>query len=70
MKLTVVRDDLEAEKEKELEVEGGADVEDVLEALGVEPQEILVSREGTILTDKHEIEDGDRLKVMDVIAGG
>lgn len=70
MRLTVVRDDLEAEKEKALEVEDGADVEEVLEALGVEPQEVLVSRDRTILTDKHQIEDGDRLKVMDVIAGG
>lgn len=42
----------------------------MLEELEVEPQEVLVSRDGTILTGKHEVEEGDRLKVMDVIAGG
>ena len=66
----MIRDDLEAREEKKLEVENGANVEDVLKALEVEPQEVLVSRDGTILTEKHEIEDGDTLKVMDVIAGG
>lgn len=70
MKVEIVRDDLENEEESELEVSDSADVEDVLEELGVEPQEVLVSRDGTILTEKHEIEPGDRLRVMDVIAGG
>lgn len=70
MKIEVVRDDLEEEKERELELPDSADVEEVLEELGVEPQEVLVSRDGTILTEKHEIKPDDRLRVMDVIAGG
>lgn len=45
-------------------------VKQLLEKQGIERQEVLVSRNGTILTDNHELEDGDELEVVDVIAGG
>ncbi|MFB6143694.1 MAG: MoaD/ThiS family protein [Candidatus Nanohaloarchaea archaeon] len=70
MKLKVVRDDLEKEESKEVELEKDARVDDLLETLELEPQEVLVSRDGKILTGKHTLQDGDTLKVMDVIAGG
>ena len=70
MNIKIIRDDLEKEEEKQLKVEDGADIKDVLEKIDVEPQEVLVSREDTILTEKHEVEEEDELKVMDVIAGG
>ena len=70
MKITVIRDDLETQEEKQVEVDEEVDVKDVLEQIDVEPQEVLVSRDGVILTEKHEISEGDNLKVMDVIAGG
>jgi len=38
--------------------------------LEVEPEEVLVARNGTIITSNHELEDGDEVRVMDVIAGG
>jgi sulfur carrier protein ThiS len=66
----IVRDDLETEERKELELEKGTDVKQLLEDQGIERQEVLVSKNGTIVTDNHEIEDGDSLKIMDVIAGG
>lgn len=70
MNIKIIRDDLEKEEEKQLKVEDGADIKDVLEKIDVEPQEVLVSRDNTILTEKHEVEEEDELKVMDVIAGG
>jgi len=45
-------------------------VDDFLDSQGIEREEVLVSRNGTIISGKHKLEDGDELKVMDVIAGG
>lgn len=66
----MVRDDLEKEDERTIEVESGSTVEDLLDSLEVEPQEVLVVRNGTIVTGRHELDEEDELKVMDVIAGG
>lgn len=70
LKIEMIRDDLDSEEKKELELEKGTDVKQLLDKQGIERQEVLVSRNGTILTDNHEIEDGDEIRVMDVIAGG
>lgn len=66
----IVRDDLEAEDRKNIDLEKGTDVKQLLENQGIERQEVLVSKNGTIVTDNHEIEEGDCIKIMDVIAGG
>ena len=65
-----MRDDLENEKEKELDVDEGLMVDELLDSQGIERQEVLVSRNGTIISGKHELEDGDKVRVFDVIAGG
>lgn len=65
-----MRDDLEEEVEKEMEVSEGLMVDELLEDEGIERQEVLVSRNGTIISGKHELEDGDKIRVFDVIAGG
>lgn len=65
-----MRDDLEEEKIREIEIEKGTNTDQLLEQEGIERQEVLVSRNGTIISGKHELEDGDKLKVFDVIAGG
>lgn len=69
MKVTVVRDDLENQDEKQVKFDGST-VEDLLKSEGVPVQEVLVSKDGTVVSDRHELEDGDRIKVFDVIAGG
>jgi thiamine biosynthesis protein ThiS len=45
-------------------------VDELLNSQGIERQEVLVSRNGTIISGKHELSDGDTIKVFDVIAGG
>jgi len=45
-------------------------VDELLDDEGIERQEVLVSRNGTIISGRHELEDGDRIRVFDVIAGG
>mgnify|MGYP006275023207 FL=1 len=37
---------------------------------GIPVEEVLVSKNGTIISSQHELEDGDRIRVFDVIAGG
>lgn len=70
MKITFVRDDLEEETKEKIEIEEGTTVSQLLDSRGVERQEVLVSRNGTIISGKHVLEEDDTVKVMDVIAGG
>lgn len=65
----LTRDDLEEEKTLKIETDAGT-VNEFLEEQGIESQEVLVSRDETIITGEHEIQDGEELKVFDVIAGG
>lgn len=53
-----------------MEVDEGLMVDELLDGEGIERQEVLVSRNGTIISGKHQLEDGDEIKVFDVIAGG
>lgn len=66
----MIRDDLESETRSEIEVEEDTGVDEFLDSQGIQREEVLVSRNGTIISGKHKLEDGDTLKVMDVIAGG
>lgn len=66
----MIRDELEEKTESEIEVEEDKGVDEFLDSQGIEREEVLVSRNGTIISGKHKLEDGDELKVMDVIAGG
>ncbi|QGA81029.1 sulfur carrier protein ThiS [Candidatus Nanohalobium constans] len=70
MEIKLIRDDLEEKKEKTVSVEEGTTVSGFLESEGIERQEVLVSRNGTIISDSHELEDDDEIEVFDVIAGG
>jgi thiamine biosynthesis protein ThiS len=53
-----------------MEVDEGLMVDELLDIQGIERQEVLVSRNGTIISGKHELEDEDKIRVFDVIAGG
>lgn len=70
MEIALIRNDLENEKEKKIELEDGKTANQLLEKLDVEREEVLVARNGTIISGRHELKDGDGVKVMDVIAGG
>ena len=66
----MIRDDLDEREKKKVDVEEGTSVSDFLRDQGIERQEVLVSRNGTIISGSHEVEDGDEVEVFDVIAGG
>lgn len=61
---------MEEKQEREVDVESGTNVSEFLESQGIERQEVLVSRNGTIISESHVLEDGDTVEVFDVIAGG
>ncbi len=65
-----MRDDLEEEVEREVKLEGSSTVSDLLDQEGIEREEVLVSRNGTVISGKHELKEGDEIKILDVIAGG
>jgi len=70
MKITFVRDTIDEETEETVEVEEDTTVTEFLKQQGIEKEEVLVSRNGTIISDRHVLEEDDTVKVMDVIAGG
>ncbi len=51
-------------------MEDGTTVSGLLDTEGIAREEVLVSRNGKVITDKHKLEDGDKIRVFDVIAGG
>jgi thiamine biosynthesis protein ThiS len=65
-----VREGLEEEFEEDLELKEGTTASDLLEQKGIEKEEVLVARNGTIISSSHELESGDTVEVFDVIAGG
>ncbi len=66
----MVRDDLSDEKVDDFEVSEGLKVGEFLDQQGIERQEVLVSRDGKIISETAELEEGDEINVFDVIAGG
>ena len=70
MEITLVRDDLEDEVERVVEVDRDVSVQQFLKDEGIPVEEVLVSKNGTIISSQHELVDGDRIRVFDVIAGG
>jgi thiamine biosynthesis protein ThiS len=69
LRIELVRDDLESETRKELETESQT-VQELLEEIDVPSEEVIAARNGTIVSSEQELEEGDTVRVMDVIAGG
>ncbi len=68
--MTMVRDDLSGETVESFEVDEGLNVGEFLDEQGIERQEVLVSRDGKIISETAELEEEDEINVFDVIAGG
>lgn len=57
-------------RDREEKVQGAKRVRELLKKLGVNPQTVLVVIEGEIVTEDHELKDGDVVTLIDVISGG
>jgi sulfur carrier protein ThiS len=56
--------------DREVEVAGGRSLRDVLAELQIDPDTVLVIRDGELLTRSARVGDDDRLEVRPVISGG
>ena len=56
--------------DREVELDGGRLVRDVLRDLGVEADTVLVIRDGELITREAEVGQDDRLEIRPVISGG
>jgi sulfur carrier protein ThiS len=57
-------------REKTYEVKHGSTVRVALERLKIEPDTVLATRDGELITDDEIVQDGDVIKLISVISGG
>ena len=57
-------------KRREIEVEGRRQVRDVLRELDLNPESVLVIRDGNMLTRDDTVESGDTIEILSAISGG
>jgi sulfur carrier protein len=56
--------------DREVDVAGERPVREILKELGIEPDTVLVIRDGELITRETRVRDGDALEVRPVISGG
>jgi sulfur carrier protein ThiS len=56
--------------DRELEVAGSRTVRDVLSELGIDPDTVLVIRDGSLVTREGRLGESDEIEVRPVISGG
>jgi sulfur carrier protein len=50
--------------------ESGSRIEDILKQLGINPVEVIVAKNGRIVSEEETAEGGDELKIVRVVHGG
>ena len=56
--------------DREIDVAGGRLVREVLAELAIDPDTVLVIRQGELITRHERVDDADSLEVRPVISGG
>jgi sulfur carrier protein ThiS len=57
-------------RDKEYQVKAGITVRRALEVIGVPRESVLVTREGTLITEDEFLKEGETIKLVSVISGG
>lgn len=57
-------------RDKRYEVQGGATARDVILKIGLDPEAVLVLRNGKLVDDSAILQDGDEVKLISVVSGG
>ena len=57
-------------RDKVYEVPAGMTVRDALLRLGIEPDSVLPTRDGQLITDDLRLEEGETIRLVAVISGG
>lgn len=56
--------------EENLEMEEGAIVEDVFGRIQVNPETVIVELDGQVVSLDEELDDGDGIRLLNVVSGG
>jgi len=57
-------------RNKDYEVPAGMTVRDALRRVGLEPESVLPTRDGELITDDEQLREGELIKLVAVISGG
>jgi sulfur carrier protein ThiS len=57
-------------RNKEYEVEAGMTVRDAMLRSGIQPESVIPTRDGELITDDGIIREGERIRLVAVISGG
>jgi sulfur carrier protein len=57
-------------RKQEYEIKPGMTVRKALEKLGFEPDSVLATRNGELITDDEIVKENDQIKLVPVISGG
>jgi sulfur carrier protein ThiS len=57
-------------RDKEYEVRPGMTVRSALEQIGIEPESVIPTRQGELITEDEILQDGERIRLVAVISGG
>mgnify|MGYP001765395910 CR=1 FL=1 len=57
-------------RDKSFEVKHGSTVRIALQRINIEPDTVLATRNGELVTDDEIVRDGDVIKLISVISGG
>jgi len=57
-------------RDKDYEVHAGMTVRDALLQVGIEPDSVLPTRQGELITEDEILKEGERIRLVSVISGG
>lgn len=57
-------------RDKVFEVPAGITIRDALIRLAIEPESVLPTRDGELLTDDRQLQEGETVRLVRVISGG
>ncbi len=57
-------------RNQEFQVKNGMTIRKALQKLGIEPDSVLATRDGELITDDEIIKENDVIKLVPVISGG
>ncbi len=57
-------------RDKEFEAKPGSTVRHALEKAGIQPESVLATRNGELITDDEILKEGEVIKLVAVISGG
>ncbi len=58
------------ERERDVDVPDGASADELARALAIEPETVIVFRDGEPIPGDEPLADGDRVRVLRVVSGG